>query len=224
MTDLHRFTPPALAELASPPVFLLRDGDRRARRDFRKMLLTEGLTTYAPDAVRAEARAGLRALWEPADAEQHIGRIEAYWHAADQANAAAGHDEEAEPAIDPAERRLVEDLLSRLGQSWAPLRRMASANAMYAAEAPSVVLSTVLRGWESIDLRYCREDGVVSLDTLEGLENALGDVERAQGGKPGLAYAQLCEAALERLFPATAADVERPSSAGLASEPEAEPA
>lgn len=201
MTDLHRFTPPALAALDPAPVFLLMQGDHRARRNFRGALIVEGLSTYSPDLVREEARRGLRVLWEPESADKHLGRVEAYWQAVDAFNAAQERGEEVSFTVDDAERAAVEDLLSRLGENWEPLRRMGAANATYAAEAPSLVLSVLLRGWEHVKLAYSRESGTVSLDKLEVLENLLGEMERANGGTAGLAYMELCGAALERLFP-----------------------
>lgn len=222
MTDLLRFTPPALAGMTKPPVLLLRDTDRRARRDFKGLLIVEGLTHYSPEIVREEARTGLRALWEPDDAERHLGRVEAYWQAVDAYTAAVARGEDADLAVDDAERNAVEDLLRRLGEHWEPLRRLAAANAMYASEAPTVVLALLLRGWENVSVLYSRDNGKVTFDKLEELEDALGAMEREHGGTPGLAYMQVCGAALERLFPGSA--VTTPAEAATAAEPEHEPA
>lgn len=206
--ELQRFTPPSLASLPTPPVFLLRAGTRRDRRTYSARLLDEGLTHHPQHRFRTETLHALEALWDAAAFEQHAPRLRQFWDAVDQHIAANEHREEpAEFAYDPAELEAVNDLIRRCAEAWEPLRRLSRDNLLFSAEAPSVMLSIVLAGWEGVALSYGRADGAVPLDLLEQLEETLAQTERdaAKGditgvGKPGTAFAELTTEASGRLF------------------------
>ena len=205
-SEIERFTPPSLANIPTPPVFLLRAGSRRDRRTYQRLLIEEGLTHHSQDKFRAETIRGLQALWSPEIYEQHVPRLKHFWEAIDQhAEAQKGKDTPDPFVFDPDEQSALAELNSRITKAWAPLRKLAADNILYSSEAPSVMLSILLVGWEHAQISYARADGRVSLDLLEELEDALADMEQQHAGiegvgMPGTAFMQIATKATNRLF------------------------
>lgn len=199
------FIPPSLANLPSPPAFLLRPGTRRDRRAYSKMLVKEGLQLHRPAALRAETIKGLQALWSPEIFEEYEGRIKSYWDAADQ------HGKEYEgadvvPLFEHPDKEAMDDLSRRITDSWQPLRAMVADIISFNADSPTVLLSLLVDSWKGIDVPFSRAEGVVSLDTLEAVEDALLAIERKAiaekiaGVGEGLAFLQLRAEASGLLF------------------------
>lgn len=233
------FTPPSLRNLPSPPVFHLRYGTRRDRDRFGELLVEEGLRHNSSDVIRNVTEAGLRALWDEEQFNTHIGRIKAYWEAVDQhgkALAAAQPNQEVPFVFDATEAAAIQKLLSDVSDNWPPLRRLAAQNLTYSRHAPVAMLCIVLTGWDGISVPYGRSAGIVTLDKLEELGEALEKIETEHAGRiegigdVGTALLQLSAEAGKRLFlskeeeknspsPAPSSVTQEPMSTGKASEP-----
>lgn len=203
-SDIKRFTPRSLANLPSPPVFLLRAGNRRDRQRYQAILLEEGLKQHSLDRQRAETLVGLQNLWSAEDYEANEGRLKAYWDAIDQWGRTNKGNPTPEPFVHP-DTGPVTELITRITDAWPPLRKLSADNLVFQAEAPNVLVSIVLVGWTGINLPYRRESGIAPLDLLEQLENELMELENAHDtveglGRPGTAFLELCAEAGGRLF------------------------
>lgn len=207
-SDILEFTPPSLANLPSPPVFLLKPGTRRDREQYPKRLRIEGYQIHSDAAMRLEAEHGLRELWDEETFNANIGRLYVYWNAID----AHAKEHEGNPApppleFDKVEQAEIEALIGRMTKAWEPLREMEADIIDFRNGSPVVMLSLVLIGWRNIDVSFAKAGGIVSLDKLEHVEKALRVIEadaraaKIEGiGLEGTAYLELCVAAGQRLF------------------------
>lgn len=202
--SLEHWTPPSLANMASPPVFTFRPWTVRDRGRYVDTLLEEGLRSYTREAMREETENGLKALWSEKDASAKIAELRKSW---EQQDAAADQipgiedDKEAEKLywqiVDRDLLKRAIQLQDDLSTEWEPLRKMLGRNQRFTREAPVLVVSMCLMGWTGVDAKCEMENGRPSYGCLTGLETALEALETEQAktvegiGEPGTAFGEL---------------------------------
>lgn len=184
--EIVSFTPPSLANLATPPVFMLRPVTNRDARAFRRICMVEGLTYHSPADLRAEQLRGLKIHWSEADFEKGKALLESIWDAIDQGVDVEQSDLDAAIAVEVS-----------LGRVYQPIRVMAADNEDFNALAPQLALTLFVVGWQNLDVPYRREAGTVPIKTINELETAILKIERAaiidkvDGVTPGRGFLQL---------------------------------
>jgi hypothetical protein len=194
-SEIEDFTPASLANLPSPPVFKLRPATGREWRKYQYIMRAEGLTYHSKDDIRSEMLRALASLYSEEQAGEATARLRSFWALVDQ---------NGEPA--PAEAAGVDDLVARLTREWPPLARIGADNIRFVEESMSIAVSMFVVGWSGLDLPYRREDGRMPLSLVDELEDKLKSIEQAalvdkvEGvTRPGVAFAELCNAAHSRL-------------------------
>ncbi|PZU59831.1 MAG: hypothetical protein DI547_04970 [Sphingobium sp.] len=169
------------------------------------MLVREGLRLHSQEDFRKETLLGLEALWSPEHFAEYEGRLRGYWDAFDQFQTEHAGTDDA-PDFEHPDAGAVDDLTRRVTASWRPLRDLAADLIAFNADSPTIMLSVLVDGWKHLDVPFAREEGVVTLDKLEDVEDALLAVEREamerkiEGVSPSLAWLQLRAEAGARLF------------------------
>ena len=201
--DIEHHIPASLANLATPPVFLLRPATLRDDRAFRRALQLEGLTRHEPAEVRVEIKRGLQAKWAPEDFEQGWTILNEFWDGGDRLAAMPLDTDEQKAEFEAAKAELdeiapaAELLMTTLADVWPPLRRIVADNSDFDESFHSVAIGMFVVGWKNIDLPYSRQADQVPLDTIFALRKELVKIENAaiadkvEGVVPGLAYIQL---------------------------------
>lgn len=203
LENVSTFIPASLSSLADPPRFSLRQGSRRLRSTYDRLLITEGLQFHSAAAFRAEILRGLEATQPAGLFAEQKARLTALWATVD-AHEAKTADMETPPPLAHEDMADCDELARSLSRDWERLREMAADNVVFQDQAPFLMLATLLQGWRGLDVRFRKADGVVVLDVLEQLPGALSRLEQANAGvegvSPGLAYAELLAEAALRLF------------------------
>jgi len=194
----NAFSPPSLRDLTEAPVFFLLAGRSRPRRAYRRRLVVEGLRFHDRDAIRAELLRALEQLQAPEIFAEQQPRIEALWFAID-AHQAAYADAIDPPAFEHPDLAAVDETSRRVAEDWAPLRRMAADNIAFAEDAGAITVAVLLRGVKNVPVSV-QPSREIPLETLDEIEAALGDIEKAAGKTPGLAWAELLTECTGRLF------------------------
>lgn len=194
-SEMEAFTPPALANLPTPPEFLLRPATERELRQYQYAVRCEGLQHHDKETLRAEMLRALEALWLPEAFETNAARLRSYWALTDQGG---------EP--DPAETEAVERLAGDVTRAWRPLAVMLADNMRFAEETLRIVASMFVSGWNHVAVPYGREAGRVPLARIDALDDWLRQTEtdaRQNGiegvAQPGTAFIQLCNACYRRM-------------------------
>lgn len=197
--EVSHYTPASLANLDAAPVFRIRPATERDRRTVRSLIISERLRDYTVQEFRTETLNGLRELWSEDVYAQNEGRLLAYWDALDQYESMEG---EKEPFSHPDEKAM-DELSARITEAWPPLGRMAAKSADFHETYPKLCASVVILGWSGLDAKYAREEGITTLESLEGAAFALADIERkAIADKvdgiigPGVAFIELITRAI----------------------------
>jgi hypothetical protein len=189
-SEITKFTPSVLANIAVPPVFRLRPASGREARKYNHILRSEGLKYHQVDDFREETLKALKQLWSAEDYEENAARLQAYWNLVDQNG-----------TPDDAEKTAVDELTERLADVWRPLAKMAADNMEFVEEAQKIALAMFLVGWSGVDLGYSREAGRVPLERLLGAMEEQAIADKVEGvERPGIAFLQLCNAASARLY------------------------
>ena len=176
----HQITPTSLRLLQHPPVFLYREARPREERELLHQARRQRIEHHSVDAIRDEALRGLKQLW-PAEAyRENVPRLRRLWIKTD-----AGR------RLPKSDTQALEDLGSRLVREWPRFREKLADNQKFLLEVPRVAASMMLIGWAGIDVPYSREAGLVPLETLDHLEEALAELERGLGVEPGPAWAEV---------------------------------
>lgn len=207
------FTPDSLKNLPDPPKFLIRTATPRDRLRVDDILIEEGLRQHSTADMRAEMLRGLEANWSPEIFAEYEGRIKAYWDALDQYDKIA---EEHAKNPDPKKKELpdfehpdqaaMEKLTEEVNAGWHPLRRMTAQIVRFNRLTPDITASVLLKGWRGLDVPYAREAGVVPLETMWEVREAVSAIESENGGKvegigaPGTAYVQLAAKCAGMIF------------------------
>jgi hypothetical protein len=201
--DIEHHIPASLANLATPPVFLLRPATMRDERAFRRALQLEGLTRHEPSEVRVEIKRGLQAKWSPDEFEQGWAILNDFWDGGDRLAEMPLETDEQKAEFEAAKAELdeiapaAELLMTKLADVWPPLRRIVADNSDFDSDFHSVAIGMFVVGWKNVDLPYSRQADQVSLDTIYALRKKLVSIEndaiadKVEGVVPGLAYIQL---------------------------------
>lgn len=193
--EIEDFIPDSLKDIAAPPVFRLKPATGRDLRPYRKAVRVEGLVYHGAEAIRAEVLKALKELWSEENFQAHADRLNAFWAAADQ-----------KAEVSDAEAEAIGELMDRLGRAWQPLRQMIADNIEFAEDSLKVAASMFVGGWSNVAVPYRRDAGRVSLQAIDDVADALGELEKSAiadgvegAGPEGLAFMQLCNAASARL-------------------------
>ena len=209
--DIESFTPSSLANLATPPVFLLRPATERDDRAFRRALQIEGLTRHEPSEVRLEIKRGLQAKWSPDEFEQGWAILNEFWEGGDRLAAMPLDTDDQKAEFEAAKAELdalapaAEHLMTTLADVWPPLRRIVADNSDFDSDFHSVAIGMFVAGWKNIDTPFSRKADQVPLNTIFALRKELLAIETAaiadkvEGVMPGLAYIQLANRVLETM-------------------------
>lgn len=208
-SEVASYTPPSLANLPTPPVFLVRPVTGRDARAFRRACMVEGLMHHQFDEIRAEMLRGLKRHWSEEDYEAGKAKVQAIWDALDQGL-----------EVDPDDLEALSHLQSTVGRLHKPLATMGADNQDFNDLAPRIALTLFVVGWRHIDVPYRREAGLVPVETVDALEAAVLKIEQAaeadkvEGVKPGVAFVQLWAHVLTamNLTPGEKQDFPSPSS------------
>lgn len=207
------WTPLSLAALDTPPVFMLAPPPR-GERALRYALRAEGLTFHGDAELRAEAERALRVLWPEELAEDGLAKLKSMWDCLDRGDALA-----------PDDAAALDGLTSRLRRAWPRLAEMAADDAEYIEEAPKIAASLAVAGWSSLPVSYERISARVPLETLDGAQKALAELERAAGLEPGTAWLELTAKSLAIINGTADAPAPNPTPAETpAPEPSEKPA
>lgn len=230
-TDILDFTPDSLANIVPKPVFRLKAGSRREREKYQHLVVSEGLRYHTQESLRAETLRGLQELWSPDVFAEQQGRLKAFWDAVEQHHKAIEGVEDP-PAFEHPDMAAVQALTDEVTRAWPPLRTMGADNLTFTNNSPALMLSIILKGWSNFDCSFGMHGGVIPLDKIEELEEALQSAEQKASaekidgvGQPGTAFLQLCAAAGKRLWlsrseeknsssPAPSAPTQPPSETG----------
>lgn len=167
------FTPPSLAQLEPKPVFMLRAITTRDKRFHTRLYRENGLKIHGRDALRSEILIGLKSLWTEEQFEQHSAVIRELWDAQDQFELQAKDNSDLEWSFDPEVQAAVNNLIERVEDAWAPLRRMVADNGEFGQMLVPVMLATVVKSWTGIDVKRELDRGYLTLDCSENLVLAL---------------------------------------------------
>ncbi|EQA97277.1 hypothetical protein [Sphingobium sp. HDIP04] len=202
-SEIHRFTPDALANIENPPVFRLRAVSRRERRRYDRLMIEEGLRLHDREAMRAETLRGLRALSSDDEFETWEPLLRQHWDARDEWE----EEHRGKPIDDipdftcpgPSDEE-ISTVTRGIHENWPPLRKLAADNVIFNREAPALLISVVLAGWSGIATPFSSREGVLSLDTVEALDADLTELEKANGLPEGKAFVELYVEASNRMF------------------------
>ena len=207
--EMENFTPPSLANLPSPPVFILKTASQRAWIAFQDALadypgLDRPLIFHSQDVMRAEMLRGFDTLYVGEAVAAAKVRLRETWQLLDMAEQA--DDPEAVEQPSPAALAEMAELAAGITKEWSPLRKMAADNLRWSRDAPRIAVGMFVAGWSGIDLPYEREEGVVSLVHIDKLAEVMGVIEaesRAANivgvGANGAAFRELSNEAFGRL-------------------------
>jgi hypothetical protein len=207
--EMETFTPPSLANLPSPPSFIVRTATQRSWIAFQDALasypgLDRPLIFHSQEAMRAELIRGLDTLYIGEAVAAAKGRLQETWQILDMAE----QSDDPEAAEKPSDEALAEmgKLAAEITNEWRPLTRMAADNLRWSRDAPRIAVGMFVAGWSGVDLPYEREAGVVTLTHVDKLAEMLATVERDAVksnivgiGTPGTAFRELSNEAFGRL-------------------------
>lgn len=196
-----RFTPPALKDEETPPVFVLRAVSRRERGRFEDSLVEAGLLRVTDGDIRDEVIKALTVLYGDDHAE-HVDRVKLFWNALDdwtEAGEEMSDDErrEREPFVHP-DAEDVAELENRLYTTWKPLAALHARKIRFQREYPIMVIAATVKRWEGIDSPASLEDGWVTPDAINDMGNVL--IEARPDGKGLIAWLELYRACHDRLY------------------------
>jgi len=198
--EISSWSPESYANLAGAPAFRFRAPTPRDKRRYQHALSVEGLRFYSDETVQAEILRALARLWEGSSEDRAVteGRFKAFWASLEYAR------QDPTFVIDADEADAIAEATARLVDAWSPLRRMNADNRRFNDEAPKVALGMFLAGWSNLPVHYRLEDGVVPMEVLDQVEDAMDAIEtqafadNVEGIVPGgLAFMQLALHALD---------------------------
>lgn len=203
------FTPGSLKNLPDPPKFLIRTATARDRLRVDDIVIEEGLRRHSIEDMRAEMLRGLKEGWSPELFAEYEGRIKAYWDAIDQYDKEVSATSEAGgeiPQFEHPDQAAMEKLTEEVNAGWPPLRRMTAQIVHFNRLIPDITASVLLKGWRGLDVPYAREAGVVPLETMWDVRDALSALESEHGGAiegvgaSGTAYVELAAKCAGMIF------------------------
>lgn len=192
------FTPTCLADFGdNPPVFTLRTWTTREKRDERRLQHRLGLRVWGKEAMRDEIRNGLKHLWTPNQADQHLPLIDAYWEAQDNFELQSADDPELVWEYDQELESKIIEVLDRIGKVWPPLLEMQADNADFGAMISMVWLAIGVESWTGLNTPVERAAGYLTIDCVERM---IGELDRkgAQANAKGQPVVELVSAVVKR--------------------------
>lgn len=195
-----RFTPPALKDEETPPVFVLRAVSRRERGRFEDSLVEAGLLRVTDEDVRNEIIKALTELYGDDHAE-HVDRIKLFWNALDDWNDAADEMTEEERTarepFDHPDANDVAELEQRLYTIWKPLAALHARKVRFQREYPIMVMAATIKRWEGVDAPASMIDGWISPDAINDMGLKL--IEQ-YGDKAYLAWVEIHLQCVGRIY------------------------
>lgn len=167
------FIPDSLANMEEAPRFTLRTITTRDTRFLRRLNREEGVSRHSEEAQRAEILNGLKDLWTPEAFEEHKPVLEAYWEAWDQFQLQRADDPELRWAYDREIERAIHELIERVTDAWAPLRRMIADNLEATELTPLLMMAVAVKSWAGLAVPRDLDRGYITLDCAERLRDAL---------------------------------------------------
>lgn len=197
---------PEIKSLASlgdtAPRFVLRTPTPRDKRFHQRLNNEEGLRHHSPEAIRAEILTGLKALWTEEQFAEHAPRIQAYWTELEDFQLQLRDDPDLEWTFDPALEKSINGLISKVGQSWRPLRAMLADNAEFAEMSFVLMVAIVVKDFSNLTLKTPREmdRGYLTVDTAYAIRDALWALEDKHKLDKGVAWLELSAACTSRMY------------------------
>lgn len=205
------FTPECMAEIDGAPSFTFRHATVLDKSNFVVNLTAENIKIHGKDAIRAKILSELRRLFEGDGLERNITRLEAYWQADDELDAAYVEwrqqviailaevkegDEQpelpSEPVLDfPADEIAGLDLmLAQVNEHSEILNLMTAQNLRYRIMHPRLLLRMLLVE-TSLDIPLKRRNGLMLPEVCEQIVEATMKAARDLGVDPDEAVSQL---------------------------------
>ncbi len=226
------FTPKCMAEIEGAPSFTFRHATVLDKNAFAIAMTEEGITFHSDEAIRDRIVSELRLMFESADMERNITRLQAYWQAVDDLSAAraehANHvlailsdmDDSAVPDLPPEpvfefdekEARDIELLIAQVNAESDWLRLMRTQNLRYRIEFPNLLIRMFVTG-TSLPVDLKRKNDMLTRASAEQLLTALRKAAKDAGVDPDLAVSQLNAKAMMQF--AVTEDEEKNSSSPL---------
>lgn len=198
------FTPSSIASLPGAPAFTLRAATPREKRMYRRFMLEEGLRLHSEDAIRAEVRAGLKAMWSDESFDQHMPMVEDYWSALDDFVLQRKDHPDIKWSYDPDLERAIGELIMRIEDAWKPLRLMRADNADFSEMTLPIMVAVVVSNFTGIDVAHRVDRGYLTLQAAENIREALSKFEKVHakehGLTPGTAWLELFTACSRRMY------------------------
>lgn len=210
VSETLAFTPAEFAGVADAPSFTLRTPCPRAKRMWRRLMTEEGARTHSTGAIRDEMVRGLEAEWDAATCEQHIPMLREFWSAFDDYILQVKDDPDLKWEYDPEIEAAAHQLEQQVQRMWRPLARMRADNVEYSDIAALAQIAVMVESWDRLDFKATREGKYLTIDSAEGLREALGKAA-VRASKDALAASrQLITECTVRMF--LAADTEKNSA------------
>lgn len=210
--ETKTFTPPALLDHGAPVSFVLKTVTRRQREAMEYAMAEEGLTRFDDEAIRELTIDEVCRLWQVGSDHESVRRIKDYWSALDdyfddvaarllEIEAATDAGEEVPGQLPPFEHPDAEhydDMMVRLTKTSEPIRRAGVANLRHRREFPRFTVAHTVTGWDGLDLKPDFDGGVLTIDNVVDLHEAL--VKKYDKELGEAVYAQLSMETLTRIY------------------------
>lgn len=205
------FTPECMAEIDGAPSFTFRHATVLDKSNFVVNLTAENIKLHGKDAIRDKILSELRRLFEGDGLERNITRLEAYWLADDELEAAYTEwrqqviailaevkegDEQPELPPEPVlefpadEIAGIELMLAQVNEHSEILNLMTAQNLRYRIMHPRLLLRMLLVE-TSLDIPLKRRNGLILPEVCEQIIEASMKAARDLGADPDLAVSQL---------------------------------
>lgn len=198
--ETFAYTPPSLANLDVPPVFVLRAPTGRDKRFMLRLYNEEGVRQHSQEVLREEVMTGLKNLWSAEDFDKFAPLIRNLWERQEDYAAQKRDDPDLVWDFDPDLEDRIEKLLTGVADAWHPLRKRLADNADYAQMSWIITVASVVLNWTGCGARLERDRGYLSIDCAAELRDALWEIESKAGLQKGMAWAELGTACTARLY------------------------
>lgn len=156
IAEARLFIPPALADRADAPEFLLRDGPEGSLVD---AIAAAGLRQHPTAEFRREALRALNRLWRGQTRRDALNRLRRLWRKLDSGG-----------TLPPGEDVALRDLSARLAAASPRFASMCADNAAFSPAVLRVAVSLVLDDWRGLPFRPEAVAGTITLHSIAALE------------------------------------------------------
>jgi hypothetical protein len=199
-SELLSFTPASLKEIEGAPSFTLRASTTREKRFHRRLLLESGIRYHDNAAMRRETETGLKALWGKEQFEEFFPFVKSVWEARDDFEVQVKDDPNLKWEFDEATEAKVDEVIRKVTQQWQPLCVMIADNADYAEMSFPILNAVTIKSFTGLDVKRRIDRGYFTLETIEAIQEALSEFEKANGLPEGVAWMQLSIACSNRMY------------------------